>query len=507
MTEHQDLAPGLALPHDAFVEEFRRWRDVRGLSKTALAEAMGYSRSYVSKVESGHERASREFAKAADIALGAGGALRRAWRDYEQARVQHQTPHPRTPSPPEHLFDATQGALVVEHDHAELHYDGHTYRATMRRKLVNNGADPITRYLIRISVDRFPGRPDQSNRLYRDQPLTWEEIDLHAWWGEDRAEPMQFVPQHDRDAVKEVWLLFANDSGHFPLYPGESTWIEYTYAVGNDKWGNWFQRAVRLPTKRLSVRLDFPAELGPSVWGLHTSMTADSMPFRTAISDHHEGDRRIYSWATEDPPMNARYRLEWHFRRRPAETAARQVKPSETMRSLGVIQHDEPLLRRPARPFTLPADAEDARRVVSELQAAANRVARAHVFGKGMGIAANQIGIDRAAAMICPPAGADVITLFNPRVIESSDEIDEQYEGCLSFFDVRGMVPRPLTVHVEHQDLDGTRRITIFNQGVARLVQHEVDHLHGRFYTDLMAPDVQPIPVELYRGVGADWKY
>jgi len=38
-----------------------------------------------------------------------------------------------------------------------LIYDGRTYRAVMRRRLVNNGTDPITRYMIRISVDRFPG--------------------------------------------------------------------------------------------------------------------------------------------------------------------------------------------------------------------------------------------------------------------------------------------------------------------------------------------------------------
>jgi len=51
---------------DVFVGELRRWREVRGMSRTAVAVAMGYSRSYVSKVESGHERPSREFAKAAD---------------------------------------------------------------------------------------------------------------------------------------------------------------------------------------------------------------------------------------------------------------------------------------------------------------------------------------------------------------------------------------------------------------------------------------------------------
>ena len=58
---------------------------------------------------------------------------------------------------------------------------------------------------------------------------------------------------------------------------------------------------------------------------------------------------------------------------------------------------------------------------------------------------------------------------------------------CLSFFDVRGVVNRPLTLHVEHQDVDGQRRITIFDRGAARLVAHEIDHLHGLLYTNRMA--------------------
>lgn len=65
---------------------------------------------------------------------------------------------------------------------------------------------------------------------------------------------MSWSVQHDRDAFKEVWLQFASDSGHFPLYPGQSTWIEYSYTVGEDQWGNWFRRAVRLPTRRYQSR-------------------------------------------------------------------------------------------------------------------------------------------------------------------------------------------------------------------------------------------------------------
>jgi peptide deformylase len=77
----------------------------------------------------------------------------------------------------------------------------------------------------------------------------------------------------------------------------------------------------------------------------------------------------------------------------------------------------------------------------------------------------------------------------------------------LSFVDVRGQVPRSLVIHVEHTDLSGDKKITIFDRGVARLIAHEVDHPHGRLYTDHMRVGITPIPVEQYRGTGATWQY
>jgi peptide deformylase len=489
-------------PAEAFIAELKHWRDVRGQSQSALAKKVGYTPSYISKVEHGQQRPSRTFATHADTILRAGGALRRAYYEYErqlrqeapaQHRVAVQAPRQGTDEP---------ASLIVEHDDAELHYDGSFYRAAQRRKLRNASDDPITRYLIRISVDRYPGNPERSNQLYREHPLTWDEINLQAWVND---EPMRWKVQHDRDAFKELWLLFENEYGKFPLYPGESTWIEYIYTVGDDKWGQWYQRAVRLPTKRLSVRLVFPSELDPVVWGMETSMTAEALPFHTAISQHEEDDYRIFSWATEDPPLHARYRIEWKFRaqrdKEPTTTTA-----SEAMRSLGIVQEGDPILNQPARPFALPEEAEDARRVVAELQSAMERVTKVHTFAKGMGIAAPQIGIDRAAAIVQAP-NKETITLLNPQVIEESPQSDEQYEGCLSFFDVRGAVPRPLTLQVEHQDIDGHRHITVFQRGIARLVAHEIDHLNGVLYTQRMRPGVELIPVTEYEGAGQNWKY
>jgi peptide deformylase len=485
---------------DAFVAELKRWRDVRSMSQSRLARDMLYDRSYISKIESGSERPSVDFVAKADAVLQAGGALTRAYRGDVEHRGRPARDE-RTAAPVEHDPAA---CLVVEHDDAELRYNGHTYRATMRRIIRNCGEGPITRYLVRISVDRFPGSPERSNELYRNDPLTWDELDIHA---ENDGEPMTWQVRHDRDAFKELWLLFENDQAKFPLYPGETTEIVYSYTVSDIKWGNWFQRAIRLPTRCLSVRLDFPAACGPSVWGMETSMSAEALPFRTPITRTVDEDRVRFAWSTEDPPLHARYRIEWRFKKPMTpgpDTTGR--KPSEIMAELGIVQADDPILRETAQPFNLPTEAEDARRVVTELQSALERVSQVHVFGKGMGIAAPQIGIGRAAAIVRTTAG-DVITLLNPQIIDHADETDEQYEGCLSFFDVRGKIPRPLCIQVEHQHPDGSVHITVFERGVARLVAHEVDHINGTLYTDRMEDASKVIPVEQYRAGGQSWTY
>jgi len=85
---------------------------------------------------------------------------------------------------------------------------------------------PITRYLIRISADRYSGDPERSNQLCSENPLSWDEIDLHAWRGQGRFGSMGWTAHRDRDAFKEIWLLFAGEYGHFPLCLGECCWIE-----------------------------------------------------------------------------------------------------------------------------------------------------------------------------------------------------------------------------------------------------------------------------------------
>jgi peptide deformylase len=185
-----------------------------------------------------------------------------------------------------------------------------------------------------------------------------------------------------------------------------------------------------------------------------------------------------------------------------------ETNPSATMRELGIVQAGAEILDKPTRYFDLPAESDTASAVVDDLFTAMDRVSRVHPFAKGMGIAAPQIGIDRRAAVVRPadPHGPAII-LLNPRIIASSDETDEQYEGCLSFFDVRGLVPRPLHVTVETTTLTGELVTTDYHHGLARLVIHELDHLAGQLYTARMRSGTSPLPVEEYKLTGRNWTY
>ncbi|MEU9737224.1 peptide deformylase [Streptomyces sp. NPDC048002] len=184
-----------------------------------------------------------------------------------------------------------------------------------------------------------------------------------------------------------------------------------------------------------------------------------------------------------------------------------EVRPSQQMRNLGVVQHGAGILAEPARAFTLPAERDEAERITGELFAAMERIGQVHPFAKGMGIAAPQIGISRTAAVVQPPGNTPAVILLNPKITDHCDEIDEQYEGCLSFFDVRGLVPRPLTITVQTTTLTGETVTTTYERGLARLIHHEIDHLNGLLYTAHMKTGTDPIPVEEYRQTGHAWAY
>lgn len=106
---------------------------------------------------------------------------------------------------------------------------------------------------------------------------------------------------------------------------------------------------------------------------------------------------------------------------------------------------------------------------------------------QGVGLAAPQVGILRRICVIdVSEEGNDPICLINPVITEYSDEVQTGYEGCLSVPDKSGVVTRAMKVKVEALDRD-MNPITIEGEELlARALQHEIDHLDGKLYVELV---------------------
>lgn len=74
--------------------------------------------------------------------------------------------------------------------------------------------------------------------------------------------------------------------------------------------------------------------------------------------------------------------------------------------------------------------------------------------------------------------------MINPVIVDVSSEQVKGWEGCLSVSGFRGKVPRYQTIKVEYQDREGKKHRQVFSDFVARIIQHELDHLDGLVFLD-----------------------
>jgi peptide deformylase len=150
----------------------------------------------------------------------------------------------------------------------------------------------------------------------------------------------------------------------------------------------------------------------------------------------------------------------------------------------------DPVLHRPCAPVT--TFDEPLRRLLLDMFASMHAA-------DGVGLAANQIGVDaRVFVMDCPDAeGNDVVgyavnpvlTLLDPHDGEPAEEVTE--EGCLSVPGPYAELARSFRARVDGVDLDG-RPVTIEATGMAaRCLQHEMDHLEGIVYVDRLPVEVR----------------
>jgi peptide deformylase len=131
-----------------------------------------------------------------------------------------------------------------------------------------------------------------------------------------------------------------------------------------------------------------------------------------------------------------------------------------------------PALREHSK--TVPAVDDEARRFIADLF-------ETMYAARGVGLAANQVGMARRIAVV--DAEGEKLVLVNPWIVEASGK-DRAEEGCLSIPDLYADVIRPDRVVLEALDQDGNpyRRELI---GLpARAVQHEIDHLDGILFLD-----------------------
>lgn len=108
--------------------------------------------------------------------------------------------------------------------------------------------------------------------------------------------------------------------------------------------------------------------------------------------------------------------------------------------------------------------------------------------GNGVGLAAPQVGVLRRVVVI--DVGDGLIELINPRIIARSRETETTEEGCLSLPGASGLVERPKSVTVAAQNRQG-KPIQLAGQDLlARAFCHEIDHLDGIMYTQLVQGEI-----------------
>lgn len=105
------------------------------------------------------------------------------------------------------------------------------------------------------------------------------------------------------------------------------------------------------------------------------------------------------------------------------------------------------------------------------------------IDSQGVGLAAPQVGILRRVVLV--DTGEEILELVNPTLLETSGE-QEGPEGCLSVPGKYGLVKRPNYAKVRAQDRNGEWFEAEGEELVARCFCHELDHLDGIVYTEVM---------------------
>jgi peptide deformylase len=106
----------------------------------------------------------------------------------------------------------------------------------------------------------------------------------------------------------------------------------------------------------------------------------------------------------------------------------------------------------------------------------------------GIGLAAVQVGVLRRMVVIDTVRGEEEpknpLMLINPEILSLGDTVRLHEEGCLSIPEMYAEVERPALVRVRYVDIEGQPREEDFEDLLATVVQHEIDHMNGVLFID-----------------------
>lgn len=156
---------------------------------------------------------------------------------------------------------------------------------------------------------------------------------------------------------------------------------------------------------------------------------------------------------------------------------------------MDILNHPNPALKQVAADVEPQADS-DLRRLVKVM-------ARAMYDAPGIGLAATQVGVLKRVIVF--DVDDELVAVCNPRIVDASDETVTDEEGCLSLPGIGVPVERSVTVTCEALDLDGNPVRIDGEDLLARLLQHEIDHLDGVLIIDRATAEDRKIALKRYR--------
>ncbi|MDO9382380.1 MAG: peptide deformylase [Hyphomicrobiaceae bacterium] len=168
------------------------------------------------------------------------------------------------------------------------------------------------------------------------------------------------------------------------------------------------------------------------------------------------------------------------------------------MSKLPIITLPDPLLRQASKPIeTIDADVK---RLASDMF-------ETMYVAPGIGLAAVQVGVPRQMLVLDVADDDETprpITMINPQIIESSNEMRTHEEGCLSIPDFKLDIDRPDWVRVTYLDLDGKLQELRTGGLLATAIQHEIDHLRGKLIIDFLSRLKRDIVIRRFKKQSRD---